>query len=52
MGGGRKYFLCHQGCGCVCLGTENGSTNPDLLDFEDWSYRYIQKLISDQIRAL
>ena len=31
---------------------KNGSTNPDLLDFEDWSYRYIQKLISDQIRGV
>ncbi len=29
-----------------------GSGNPDLLDFEDWSYRYIQKLISDQIRGV
>lgn len=27
----------------------NGIENPDLLDFADWSYRYIQKLISDQI---
>ena len=31
---------------------KNGSANPDLLDFEDWSYRYIQKLISDQIRGV
>ena len=31
---------------------KNGSTNPDLLDFEDWSYRYIQKLITDQIRGV
>ena len=30
---------------------KTGSGNPDLLDFEDWSYRYIQKLISDQIRG-
>ena len=30
----------------------NGSANPDLLDFEDWSCRYIQKLISDQIRGV
>ena len=31
---------------------KTGSGNPDLLDFEDWSYRYIQKLISDQIRGV
>ena len=31
---------------------KTGSVNPDLLDFEDWSYRYIQKLISDQIRGV
>lgn len=29
-----------------------GSDNPDLLDFEDWSFRYLQKLISNQIRGL
>ena len=29
-----------------------GIDNPDLLDFEDWSFRYIQKLISDQIRGV
>ena len=29
-----------------------GSENPDLLDFEDWSFRYIEKLISDQIRGV
>lgn len=27
----------------------HGVENQDLLDFPDWSYRYIQKLISDQI---
>lgn len=27
----------------------SGLDNDDLLHFEDWSYRYIQKLISDQI---
>ena len=31
---------------------KTGSGNPDLLDFEDWSYRFIQKLISDQIRGV
>lgn len=31
---------------------KNNSANPELLDFEDWSYRYIQKLISDQIRGV
>ena len=31
---------------------KTGSGNPDLLDFEDWSYRDIQKLISDQIRGV
>ena len=31
---------------------KTGSTQSDLLDFEDWSYRYIQKLISDQIRGV
>ena len=31
---------------------KTGSGNPDLLDFEDWSYHYIQKLISDQIRGV
>ena len=30
----------------------SGSGNPDLLDFEEWSFRYIQKLISDQIRGV
>ena len=29
-----------------------GSQNPDLLDFEGWSERYIQKLIIDQIRGV
>ena len=31
---------------------KNGSTDPDLLDFEDWSCRYIQNLISGQIRGV
>ena len=30
----------------------NNSTNKDLLDFEGWSFRYIEKLISDQIRGV
>ena len=30
----------------------NNSTNKDLLDFEVWSFRYIEKLISDQIRGV
>ncbi len=29
-----------------------GSQDPDLLDFEGWSERYIQKLIIDQIRGV
>lgn len=28
------------------------SENPDLLDFEGWSEKYIQKLITDQIRGV
>lgn len=28
---------------------KTGQTNPDLLNFEDWSREYISKLISDQI---
>ncbi|MBS5545271.1 MAG: metallophosphoesterase [Lachnospiraceae bacterium] len=30
---------------------ETGNENPDLLDFEDWSYRYIRELISSQIAS-
>lgn len=32
--------------------SRNGLENEDLLHFEDWSYRYIQKLISSQIGKL
>lgn len=31
---------------------KTGSENPDLLDFENWSYQYIQKLIIGQIRGI
>lgn len=31
---------------------ETGSDNPDLLDFEGWSFGYLQKLISNQIRGV
>lgn len=31
---------------------KTGSGNPDLLDFETWSYEYIQKLIIGQIRGV
>ena len=30
---------------------ETGNENLDLLDFEDWSYRYIRELISSQIAS-
>lgn len=30
---------------------KKGSSNPDLLDFENWSYTYIMELISAQIRS-
>lgn len=29
-----------------------GTDNEELLDFEDWSYRFIQELISNQIRGI
>lgn len=29
-----------------------GTDNAELLEFEDWSYRYIQSLISNQIRGI
>ena len=30
---------------------KTGNENPDLLNFEDWSYRYIRELISSQIAS-
>lgn len=31
---------------------KTGSHNPDLLDFEDWSLHYLERLISRQIRGM
>lgn len=31
---------------------KTGNENPELLDFENWSYEYIQKLIIGQIRGV